>query len=615
MLVRERFLAGDSVENEVRPVVLESWRRSVAYGVHPRALRRQEADPERLAEARRWNDELIRSAEPFLQTMHETLGSQQHLVALSDQEGLILLAYVSQDLPRAALEEANLFEGASWHERDLGSNGIGTALAAGEPVLLVGPEHFQEAYVGWTCVGVPIRGESGAVVGAIDLSVPNAATHPHAWGWTISVARAIEAVLARPVASSRVAAGAEVDARGPLQSVRGVLEGLVSGLDLPAAHSGFLEEARAELERADAAELVRTNRLLLRDRELLERLIDEIPVMVVIYDPEVQHVRVNRHLERVLGWTNEDVDRWDLMELCYPDPDCRDQVRAFMDSLAPGWRDFDVAAKDGSTVRSSWANIRLTDDRRVGIGVDITARKEAEDQVRRALEEARRALRERDSILAVVSHDLRNPLSTLVMASSLLLEDISEEKKQAQVAIIRRGVDQMQRLIQDLLDAARIDAGGLTVERRPCECDELVFAATQSHAPLARAQSVTLVTGDVPRATVDADFDRVLQVFGNLLSNAIEHTPEGGRIVVDAATAADHVVFSVRDTGTGIPPEDLHRIFDRFWQAEKTQRAGAGLGLAIAKGIVEAHGGTIRAESDPGRGSTFSFSLPLARER
>ncbi len=362
-----------------------------------------------------------------------------------------------------------------------------------------------------------------------------------------------------------------------------------------------------------ATRLIQEDQLLEGDGELLERLINEIPVMVVIYDPAVRDVLVSRHFERVLGWTPEDLEEGDVMAICFPDPEYRAEVRRFMDALEPEWRDFDMRAKDGSMVPASWANIRLTDDRQVGIGVDVTERKKAEEQVRRALEQARAAVKERDHILAVVSHDLRNPLNTMVMSSSLLLEDISEEKKRGQVAIIRRAVDQMQHLIDDLLQASRIEAGGLRIAPQRWHCAELARAAVQSQAPLAEARSIAISEGEMPAVAIVVDFDRILQVFGNLLSNALEHTPEGGRVRVEATARSDDVVFSVRDSGRGIRQEDLPRIFDRFWQAEKSQRAGAGLGLSIAKGIVEAHGGKIWVESDPGSGTTFHFSVPMDR--
>lgn len=631
---REAYLEGRDAPDGVRPVVLDAWRRSREHGVDPGRLRQQDVDPEELRRAREEHHELLAAAEPFLELVHHTLSDEPHIVALSDPEGFILRLLTGPGLDPRRLEPSNLVEGASWHERDIGGNGVGTCLATGEPVILIGPEHFQEAYLGWTCIGAPIRDSEGRAAGALDISVPNERAHVHTWGWALSLARGVEASLVRGSAAGVAELSrTEYDAEEPLHSVEAVFELLAGHLDISPTHARFLDEARAELVKAETrreasirrlratiAERTRAERILERERQLLERLIDSIPVMVTIYDPAIQEVRLNRHVEEVVGWTNEDLEHGDVMELCYPDPELRERVRRFMQSVEPGWRDFEMRAKDGSVVPASWANIRLTDDRQVGIGIDLSERVEAERELQHAYDKAKDALRERDKVLAIVSHDLRNPLNTLTMASSLLLEDLPREKKEAQVAVIRRAVDQMKRLIDDLLDAARIEGGGLRIVPEPRGADELVRVAVEALSPLAQARSITLEAEAETAAPVHVDGDRILQVFTNLISNAIRHTPEDGRIVVRAegGGGADGDVdggavvrFSVRDTGRGIAPEDLPRVFDRYWQGESSGEAGAGLGLAIAKGVVEAHGGRIGAESEPARGSTFSFTLPV----
>jgi PAS domain S-box-containing protein len=378
----------------------------------------------------------------------------------------------------------------------------------------------------------------------------------------------------------------------------------------PVSWSG---EPGIQIVARDITERKRIEAALQRDREFLQRLIDAIPVLVTVYDPELRQIIVNREFERVLGWTSDDLSRVDVMEVCYPDPEYREQVRMHMQRPGDRWQDIRITTRSGTTLETAWANIRLTDDRQVGIGVDISERKQSEREIRRAYDDAKRALKERDSVMAVVSHDLRNPLSTIAMASSLLLEAIPEEKKQSQAAIIRRAVDQMARLIDDLLDAARIEGGALRIIEEPCRVDELIRAAAEFYGPLAEARSVTLQANPATRVSVMADRTRILQVFANLIANAIHHTPEGGRIVLSCVVGEHDVCFQVRDTGSGIAPEDRPYVFDRFWQAERSGSGGAGLGLAIAKGIVEAHGGRIWVDSDATPGSTFAFVLPISR--
>jgi PAS domain S-box-containing protein len=606
-------------------VVLESWVRSQAYGVDPHQLRPQQASPERFDRALEENDRLLAAATPFLSLVHEVLADEPHIVALSDADGLILRLLAGPGLDGYDLESSNLWAGASWHERDLGCNGIGTCLAIGEPVILIGPEHFQQAYVGWTCIGAPIRDSAGCIIGALDLSVPNEYAHVHGWGWTLSLAKGIEARFATESDPTRGELERLVSAAdGPLRSVLATFDLLATRLDISPSHSDFLTEARAELAEAERQWDVRVRQLaaalreraraedaLAQERDFLEKLIDSIPVMVTVYDPAVQEIRLNPHVTRTVGWTNEDARQGDIMELCYPDPEYREAVRRFMSEPGPHWLDIEMTAKDGSKVPTTWANIRLWDDRQVGIGIDLTDRKRSEHELQAAYEASRRALQDHDHVVAVVSHDLRNPLSTLRMASALLTEDIPPAIKEQQLTIIGRSADQMTRLIDDLLEAARIEGGGLGVDPQPCRVDELVNAAVEQMRLMAEDASVRLRQGEEAHVEVMADPGRVAQVLGNLIGNAIRHTPEGSAVTVDAeVTNPAEVRISVRDSGPGIAESDIPHVFERYWQVRNTGMVGAGLGLAIARGIVEAHGGRIWVESVEGDGAVFHFTLP-----
>ena len=232
----------------------------------------------------------------------------------------------------------------------------------------------------------------------------------------------------------------------------------------------------------------------------------------------------------------------------------------------------------------------------------------------RRADDAQRAARARDEVIAIVSHDLRNPLSTILAAATLLGRTADDvEGVRSKSATIERAVHRMSRLLEDLLDVSRIEAGGLTLERAPLDVAPLVHEAIEQQRALAEERGLTLVA-EVPDGLpkVSADGERVQRVFANLLSNAIKFTPRAGRILVGAAVDGAAVCFGVADSGPGVPPEQLPHVFDRYWQGRADTRQGAGLGLAIVKGIVETHGGRAWAESRLGAGSTFFFTLPLA---
>ena len=238
------------------------------------------------------------------------------------------------------------------------------------------------------------------------------------------------------------------------------------------------------------------------------------------------------------------------------------------------------------------------------------------------LDVARRALAARDCAVGIVSHDLRNSLGSIHICAAALLDpsppSMSGTRQMAQ--IILRATAWMQRIVQDLLDHASLDAGRLALDRKPTVVADVMGTAHVMFAPVAGERALELVVEsatDLP--LVDADPHRLLQVLLNLLGNAMKFTPAGGRVVLSARTAdeaagdAGAVCFTVSDTGPGIPPEDLPHVCDWFWQAEHRRRGGAGLGLAIAKGLIEAHGGRLHVESVPGHGSTFWFTV--SRER
>lgn len=243
-------------------------------------------------------------------------------------------------------------------------------------------------------------------------------------------------------------------------------------------------------------------------------------------------------------------------------------------------------------------------------------RAEALDSERRARAEAESAVRTRDAVVSIVSHDLRNPLMAILGSADLLLELTDEhghETERTQLATLKHAADSMNRLIRDLLDVTRLESGPLPVQQSHVNLLDVVDDVVDMFQIVVRARHMTL-TREGPQQVpmVVGDRDRLAQALSNLVANAVKFTPDGGQIKIGVEVRADGVYASVRDTGPGIPPEQIPHLFDRFWQASRSDTRGLGLGLAIVKAIVEAHGGAVHVESVMNEGSSFCLRLPRA---
>lgn len=222
-----------------------------------------------------------------------------------------------------------------------------------------------------------------------------------------------------------------------------------------------------------------------------------------------------------------------------------------------------------------------------------------------------------DEFVSIVSHELRTPLTSIKGALGLLAGGVTGvlPPKAAEMANIAQGnVERLSRLVNDILDLQRIESGRITMDKRPCNIADLVKESAESVHLVAEAEGVTILTSCC-EASVQADRERIVQAFVNLLGNAIKFSPRGGRIEFAAERTSGGVLFRVKDEGRGIPREKLETIFERFVQVDASdarEKGGTGLGLAICRTIIEQHAGRVWAESEPGRGSTFYVQLPVA---
>ena len=242
-------------------------------------------------------------------------------------------------------------------------------------------------------------------------------------------------------------------------------------------------------------------------------------------------------------------------------------------------------------------------------------------RVRRLVAEAEKredalhqTVKQRDEVVSIVSHDLRNPLGVVAGAADTLIElPLDREERERQATIIARSASRMSRLIEDLLDVSRIEAGAFVVRPSAEEPISVLEEVREMFEVQAEEAEVALAVGPVCDVLVRMDHDRVVQALANLVDNALRFTPEGGVVTLGGEVLDQETVsLSVSDTGIGLTQDALDNLFSRFWQAEGDRKGRAGLGLAIVKGVIEAHGGEVRVESDPGVGSTFHLVLQRA---
>lgn len=339
-------------------------------------------------------------------------------------------------------------------------------------------------------------------------------------------------------------------------------------------------------------------------------------------------IRVNRKLCEMTGYTDAELLQKTFSDITHPDDRQRDvdAVQRVLAERAPGWQHEKRYMRKDGTVR--WVLVTGTVLPAVGgkpplavaIIQDIHDRKQAEDALRAANEELREADRRKDEFLAMLAHELRNPLAPLRTALAILQSHTpADEALRRCHDVIGRQVSQMARLLDDLLDVSRLSRGKLMLRRGPVLLQDVLDAAIETSRPLIQqhGHALTVRYAEEP-ILLDADATRLTQVFGNLLNNAANYTESGGHLEVTAERDRDMACIEVRDNGIGIPAEMIDRVFELFTQASTPGRGagGLGIGLALARRLVEMHAGTIHATSEGiGRGSTFVVHLPVVAGR
>jgi PAS domain S-box-containing protein len=371
----------------------------------------------------------------------------------------------------------------------------------------------------------------------------------------------------------------------------------------------------------DISERLESEHALAASEERFRRALAIETVGVIFFTVTGEITGANDAFLRMAGFTRADVEagrvRWD--ELTAPEfmPQSLRAVEEFKATGRTTPYEKQYIRPDGTRWWALFAATQLNDREGVEFVVDLTASKAVEqereallDRERRTRKDAERATKVRDEVLAILAHDLRSPLQAVLGAATMLTLTADEDKRQHRFKLIERNVRSMERLVTDLLDVARIEAGTFMICKERVDARTLINEAVELCEPQAATRDIALgaeMSDDLK--PILADRDRLLQVLSNLLGNALKFSDAGTKVVVRATNTDGGVRISVKDSGHGISQDALPHVFDRFWQVDRTSRSGAGLGLAICKGIVEAHGGRIWAASAVGRGTTFHFEI------
>jgi PAS domain S-box-containing protein len=370
--------------------------------------------------------------------------------------------------------------------------------------------------------------------------------------------------------------------------------------------------------RALTVERETRRRVAVQQRREADALLEATDDGVLGMDLGGRCVSLNRAGARLLGYTVSEIRGRDVhATIFHSDREGRAEDRSSSSLLSAAAKGKALESGDGAVLwhrrgipfPARWSLLPMIDGKDL-IGAVLTFADMTETFEREA--ELRRAVRQREDVVSIVSHDLQNPLSVTIAAAEILLDlSLDEQERRRQAEMIHRSGKRMQGLIGDLLDASRIEAGIFVVRPSKEDLVMLLDEAVSLFEMRASSRSINLSVENTGPVVARVDRDRVIQAVSNLLDNAIRLTPEGGSVTASSTYDGSWVRVSVTDSGPGVAPDVGGRIFDRFSQGGKRDGGSAGLGLAIVKGVASAHGGSAEVDSTLGKGSTFTLKLPV----
>lgn len=355
----------------------------------------------------------------------------------------------------------------------------------------------------------------------------------------------------------------------------------------------------------DITERVRLKNELERNNILLQTIIDSVPAMITIYDPNLQKIEINNEFEKITGWTNKDFNKQNAMELVYPDPGYRKIVSEFMQSLKPGFKDFEMTTRNGSKIETIWANVKLNDGRQVGIGIDITERKKMEQE----LEEKNAFLtginEAFENFLKIAAHDLRSPIQNLISISNLIDENSTPEDKMHLFNMLVPLTKRLQQTVEGLVETVSLQIQQELVTTPLLFSD--LFITVQQELETDIKSFKGKITTDFKEEVIRYIEVYLFSILRNLLSNSIKYSEETENALIEITTEkdGDFILLTVKDNGIGMDLKDDGQNPFKPFQRLTSKAQGIGMGLYIVKKMIERNGGYVRVESHPNKGTVF----------
>ncbi|MHC1585414.1 MAG: PAS domain S-box protein [Candidatus Syntropharchaeia archaeon] len=362
-----------------------------------------------------------------------------------------------------------------------------------------------------------------------------------------------------------------------------------------------------------------TKRELEKQKEFLENLIETANIAIVGFDPEGRITFCNKKWEETTGYSEEEIVEKTFFEAFIPKKYLKEAPLIFKAVLAeriPGPHEVKIITRDGEERIFIWSGTVIRDERGTPIGLvafgeDITEKKRLEKELKKSYEELKKSNEAKAEFINIMAHELRTPLTVIMGYLDMLKDTVTSWKGREILRIIERNAEQLNDIISEAFLVLRADAGGIEVKKEEISVQELIEELVEDLRDIYGSKEQKIVV-DTKNIVIKADRKIMEKIFTNLISNAMKFAPDDGKIEICAEKTDGKVLFSVSDTGEGIPDEEKEKIFERFYQIEPSltrRHGGVGLGLSIVKELVRVHGGRVWVEDNPGGGSVFYVEL------